>query len=253
MMKTIVNKIWQKGKVYILSILLIAISAYAVIKSFESNDYQKQIAQYKDIIIKKDSLRKLDDGQYQKLIDDTKKSSRVLLDGLKAKNKDLSETIEEQDKKILLYANIISSFKPKTDTVYVDKVTKSFEDFYPNTDDWFIKYTSTYLGNDKRLGDWYFQQYPLDVVVSEISKGLFEIDLAGPDFLQVNSLQVNSLPLSPITVDNFGWIIGGDVNYNFDNHIPALGVYGGFRYKKTILFTRADTQKTVGVGLLKEF
>ena len=238
-------------KDYILIFIIAMLAIFSGYQWWRASQADDVIKDYKRYVIERDTLIEVSKGQYKKIVDDTK-SIKELNQTLKNRNEELFEVIEEQNKDIVSLIEITQSFKSKTDTVYVES-DNSFIDYYPSKQDPFVQYTSRYVSSNKRIGEWSLSDINIDLVISEKMPGLFEADLKGPSFLKISSLQVESLPLENVNPDNFGWLLGGSLDYNWTDQSPAVDLYGGVRVKKTNIFLKAGTDATLGVGLIKEF
>lgn len=210
---------------------------------------------YKKTLIENDSLRKIDNGHYQKLVNDMKSTNQIL-SIIKEDNKNLYKYLKEQGKKPISYTSI--DFKPddKINTIPINIKEKDgltyFNDYYPHKEDYFINYHGV-INKDSLNSSWTFKPIKIGIVVSEKTKGLFEADLTAPDWITVNSIEVNSLPLSDIKKDNFDWLIGVSGGLNYLQRTPVFDLETGFRYKKSIFSIQGTTNNEVKFGYKKLF
>lgn len=244
-------QLWNNIKLYIITLIAILALIFAGYQWWQLKNITELTQQYKQELLDRDQLIKVQDGQYKKLVEDTY-TQRELMKEIKEQNKQLHQSIKDQQKQIVALIALQQSFTKKTDTVYVNK-DQSFTDYYPDKDQWFIKYQSTVVSDSTRVGDWDFGKMNIDLVITEKQTGLFEVDVSGPSYIEVTSLEVKSIPLEEISPDNFGWLLGGSMQYNLIDSSPQIDVYGGFRYKKSNWFVKATTQGAVGAGMFQEF
>lgn len=212
------------------------------------------VVSYKKTIIENDSLRKVSDGHYQKIVNDLE-SERSLAKLLKRENLDLYEKIKVQNKRILSLTRLSLQPKVVVDTVFIDRggLLPVFQHFYPDEKDWFVRYRGSLLGDNRVAGVFDFQPLLIDLVVSEKQKGIYEVDLNAPTWLEVNSLRVNSLPDAYSKKDNFDWLFGGVVGLNYINLRPSLGIQAGFRYRRALFHIQGFTNNYIYIGYSRLF
>ena len=89
---------------------------------------------------------------------------------------------------------------------------------------------------------------PLQVIMTETDRGLWKSRLVGPEWLLVDSIEVNSLPLPTIEKkSNFGLFLGGGYVNSFDpNGVNAVSIGGGIKFKDHRLLINATTNKEIG-------
>jgi len=230
-------------------LLFLAFTVYNCVNSWQKDEINEDLKQQ---VLAKDSIQKVDDGHYTKLINDLN-SEKELNRILTANNEDLASELRKAGKKPIIYIQSESTFKPQSDTVAVDKTKPNdFIAYYPKVDP-FITFTRTYQNDSTAVNDWKFGTLAIDIVVSETAtKGLFSTDIKGADFLIVKSIEVNSLPLTPVIPNNFDWVMGGSIMVDPSNFKVLPQVSGGIRWKKTIYIVQS-TGQFHGAGLLKQF
>lgn len=243
-METLSKYITKNTVLRIVITLLILLPILRIIKD------NKEIEKLRESIIQKDVLREVSDGHYQKLVNDMS-NTRDILKSIKESNKELYELIEEGNKKPILHTQMEIEWKTKTDTFYVEKDGK-FDIFYPNVEERFISYKGI-LKDSTLKGDWTFNPIKLDLVISEMDNGIFEADLKGNKWVKVNSLKVNSLPLSPTVTSKFNWKVGGGAA--IDPTGVYMDIYGGVRLDKLDILGRIQPSNNtqIGVGILYNF
>ena len=104
-------------------------------------------ARYNDLIIQKDSLTQVTEGNYAKLVNDHKVTKRDLRKAV-SKNTTLDSIIRSQNEDILTYEQLVITLEEKTDTVIIHTdtikidsliyVEKTFDAYYPDSTNWFI-------------------------------------------------------------------------------------------------------------------
>ncbi len=235
-------------------LIIILLLVIVIIFSLKSCQSDTDIRQLKELIIKQDSLRKVEDGHYQKIVNDLN-NSKELFKQLKENNKELAETIKEQKKNPIVVTNTVIKIQPAPLPEPVPiKPDNTFELNYPNKDNKFISFLGI-IENDSINGVWDFDEFKLDLVISEKQKGVFEIDAFTNDFIEIKSLTVNSLPLKGIKPDNFDFKVGLGL-YTDINTGLGVDIYGGIRIKKFDVVGRIQPNgknTQLGGGLMFNF
>jgi hypothetical protein len=160
---------------------------------------EEQTDALKKSIIKSDSLTKETDGRYAKLVD-FYNSQKDMNQRLKDSNKELYDIIKKQDERLLSLTNAVVTLRETvnegigkinpTDTNKIDLDLRYPEEESPfiTWSGWVNRKTAQYRGN------WKFGKLPIEIVVTEESRGLWKHRIVGPDWFIVDSLAVNSLP-----------------------------------------------------------
>lgn len=117
------------------------------------------------------------------------------------------------------------------------------EDFYPDANDWVIRHWVTPFTDGTFFSDWEFRPVMLDLVVNEKQRGLYEAQLAGPSFLQVRDLKVNSLPMN-LPAPTSGIVVGGGVGYNWKDKTVQPILSAGYQWGKNTLIGSAQLNQT---------
>ena len=250
----------SKDRFYLISIgilILLLIFLAWRLEGIRQNSIE-QSDELKRSIIASNVLIKESEGSYSKLVD-YYKSEKDLTTELKNSNKDLYNAVKSQGEKILSLTSTVISLKGSveegfgkfnpTDSNQIDIALR-----YPAEKDPFIKWdgfvnkkTAAYRGN------WSFGKLPIQIVVTEETTGLWKHRVVGPDWLLIDSLQVNSLPPDKYvpTIDRtFQLIIGG--NYMkpiISNKFGCIGIGVGLSIasKHNIIFS-ANTNQEIGIG-----
>lgn len=238
------------GFIIILVLLLIGSAWY---NRHQQNKLYQKIEEGNKMIVDLDQLTKESDGKYTKLVDyfNTEKD---LNQQLKEQNKDLYKLIKKQDEKLVMINNSVLSLEGKisegfgnineADTNLIDLELK-----YPNEENSFISWNG--VVNRKNAfysGSWEFGQLPIQLVLTETERGMWRSRLIGPDWLKVDSMEINSLPIPKIKEpSNFSLMLGGGYINSFDNNgVNAVSIGGGIRFKDHRLIINATTNKEIG-------
>jgi uncharacterized membrane-anchored protein YhcB (DUF1043 family) len=221
--------------------------------SLKQKKLYNQIHESNRLIIEMDKTVKEDDGQYSKLVNyfNTEKD---LNNQLKEQNKSLYNLIKKQDEKLLMINNTVISLKNevsegfgnfnKIDTNLIDLKLK-----YPNEDDNFITWNGTINKNTTFYsGEWTFGKLPLQIILTETDRGMWKSRLIGPDWLLVDSMEINSLPFPTIDKPkNFSTLVGGGYVKSFNtSNTDAISVGFGLKFKNHNLILNGTTNKTIG-------
>lgn len=240
----------------ILGILMIALIVIAGIFWFQKRSAEKEAFRAQQEIRKKviaeDSLVKLSNGYYQKLVADTLTKQQLV--------KLAADIVELKNRKPVSVTTTI--IKPveiikETDNISVKQDSVFIKDFYPNKDNPFLKYSNRFsLKTQKGLSTFSFDTISLKQVVTKKENGLYQIDFKGPDFLELKSIDIQTEPIVEPVKDNWGTLIGVDYGTNLDkvkniDNFVELSVYQ--RYKKFYLGVGVTTNKDVKGGIKIEF
>lgn len=234
--------------------LIGVVLALLIYLTFNKIGTDRQINSLKDSILVKDSLKKIRDGEYTKLVNDMKTR-----DELEKEVKDTSEQTYKDIKKAKekIVSNTKVSVKPSTkvtrDTVYIDSTgTRRFTSYYPNKDSAFVTHRSV-ITNSIATNTWEFKPLKLNVIVTQQKDGMYRARLLGPKWIQAQEVTVNSLPMTPINEKKFKTLLGASGGYSFNDRDIVVGLYTGFRYKNSIILLNGSTNKVVSLGYIQEF
>lgn len=246
-------------------ILLIGLAATIIILLlfgwFKYNQMQKEL--YDEIhsanktIISMDKTTKESDGQYAKLVNYFN-SEKDLNKQLKEQNEDLYKLIKKQDERLLMINNTIVTLEGKMTEGFGSINTKDTNRIdlklnYPDEKNSFITWSG--FVNRKTAfykGEFSFGKLPLQIVMTETDRGIWKSRLIGPDWLIVDSMEINSLPLpTPEKQNNWGLLVGGGYLRSFNSNITnSFSIGLGAQYKKHTLLFDATTNQQVGVKYL---
>jgi Sec-independent protein translocase protein TatA len=223
------------------------------------NDAQRQTDELKKSIIASDKLVQESNGSYAKLVD-YYKTERDLVKELKGQNSDLAKDIKKQDERILSLTSAVVTFKGileegmgkfnPNDSNQIDMALR-----YPDATKPFAKwdgYVNTKTA--KYNGNWSFDKLPIQIVLTEVKRGLWKNRIVGPDWFIVDSLQVNSLPpdkYASNTEKKLQMMVGVDYLKPLSNKNAwgSIGVGVGLNIlRQHNVIVRATTNQEVGVG-----
>lgn len=226
------------------------------------NDLKDQIAQNHRDILKMDVLKKDADGQYSKLVDFFK-TQKELNEQLKKQNRELYDRLTDQGERLLMINNSIISLKDEisqgdVEPDPVDSNIIKLDLKYPNSSESFINWNGKiHTKNLTYLGEWKFGKLPLQVILTETSKGMWSSKLIGPSWLLVDSMTVNSLPpaeiAKPTEYTKLGWVFGGGFFKSLTNNQGAISIGGGLYYKNNVLVLNAMSNNYVGLHYYYRF
>lgn len=205
-------------------------------------------AQLNKEVLRNDSLVKISDGQYRKYVADT-----LTLSQLKKEIKNLGVKVDNP-KTITKIVYMPKEVEKQIDGVVVKDSMIFIEDYYPQKENHFLKYTSkinikTVKGDSK----FQFQPKKLNLVVSQTNDGLWQTNIIGDEWLEIASLDVKSLPQETTKIKNWFKFAGLKYNSSLDKTNQNLEVLGGFRYKKIGVIGSVNTNSQVGLGLTLDF
>lgn len=240
-------------KTKLLTALIIILSIVAIVFWLQKRSAQKEVFQAKQetrkIIISQDSLVKVSDGYYQKLVADTLTRQQL---------KQLAEEIVElKNRKPISITNTI--IKPvevlkETDYISVENDSVFIEDYYPEKNNPFLKYTNRFsLKTQRGVSNFKFDSIKLTQVVTRKEDGLYQIDFKGPDFLEVQSIDVQTEPIIKSIKDNWGTIIGIEYGKNLENKQNIFELNAYQRYKKFYVGASVSSNKDIKGGIKVEF
>ena len=126
---------------------------------------------------------------------------------------------------------------------------------YPNDKEPFINWNGSV---DKQSafykGEWTFGKLPLQIVLTEESRGLWKSRLVGPEWLKVDSMTINSLPPNDNNIRNLQFFVGGGYIKSLSNGPNGITIGGGLSFKgKHNLLLQATTNKELGLSYYYNF
>jgi hypothetical protein len=234
---------------------------------FKINQNQKEssntIKDLRKSIIALDSLQKEADGRYSKLVN-YYASEKELLNDLKNSNSELFKQIKKQDERILSLTKVVISLESKIsegigsinekDTNLID-----LKLVYPDSSKPFITWDGYVNRLDSRYkGSWNFGKMPIQIVLTEESRGLWKTRFIGPEWFIVDSLEVKSLPPDEYTENverKIRFALGGIYYRPLNNsNWGKIGVNAGVQILNThSILISATSNQEVGLGYLHTF
>ncbi|AGO47592.1 structural protein [Cellulophaga phage phi4:1] len=227
-----------KDILLVLAILALIFFGYSW---YYSNLHRQEAERMEQIrLVRNDKLREINKGYYEKLVADTLTKSemreKIKELGIDLKNAQLAQKIVfvPVDKKTVITEVV------KTDT------TLTFEDYYPQKDNFFVKHTTGYnTKTNVALGEFNFNPITLALGIAQQSDGTYKVATKLPEFFKINSIDVQSLPLTPVKKDVFGVLVGVDYvqplhregfDIDINSYIRINKVYigGGYRTDNTL-------------------
>lgn len=234
----------------IVVVILLGLGIYGGITIYKlRKDLKASELEFRTSKIRGDSLKKISDVQFRKLVADTLTQKQL--------NKLIESLSLEIDGKNKMIQKLSVRPKPVVnkpiDKVVVTEDSVKINSFYPNKSDWFVNYQSTVFIKDG-VGEesWNFQPLSLSVVLSQRKDGIWSADLNAPSWITVEGMDIQAIPLEPPVIDNFALIAGASYGKDFEYELDFFRVTTGFRYKKVYILLGATTNKTVDVGALLE-
>jgi HD superfamily phosphohydrolase len=223
--------------------------ALYVSKCSHDNETEKLRTELKKETLRNDTLKKISEDIYEKLVADslTKKELFKILKQLEidVKNPKIITRIEYKQKDV----------EKEVDEIKLKDSILQIIDFYPNKDQYTLKYSSDInLINKKGKGKFEFIAQSLDLVISETEKGLWKATLkTDNEFVEINSLDVQTLP-DVTQPQKSNWAKFGGVKYNTNlNDNKNLEILGGVRYKKLSVLGSANSSSQLGLGFMLDF
>lgn len=225
-----------------------------------SMEYDKAV---KAQLIASDSMIKEAEGQFAKIVNYYAKE-KDLNQELKESNKELYKLLKSQDEKILNLTRSVISLSSKIDNGVgqIDPLDTNKIDLtlkYPEEDNPFI----TWAGKVDRTsamysGLWTFGRLPIDIIVTEDSRGLWKHRISGPSWLTVDSMIVNSLPPEDYAQEKEKFIqfmVGGGYLSSLDkDRGPDVSVGGGISFNGNHnIIVNATTGRNVGFNYYYRF
>lgn len=245
-MKLNTNKTLVK---WVLIVLVAMIAILLVRGEIQKKKLEKTQLEVRKWKIKQDSLLKLSDGYYRKLVADTLTKNQL--------KKLAEDIIELKGRKPVVVQNV--TFVPKEvekliDDVVVKNDTAYIEDYYPSKESPFLKYTNKFsISNQKGFSKFKFNPVDLAIVLTQRDDGIFEADIKGPEFLNFTNVDIQAIPLTPPSKDNFGWLfgVGYGKDFNTNENFFDIDIYA--RIKRFYIGGGVTTSGMAKGGIKIEF
>lgn len=189
--------------------------------------------------IKTDSLVKVSETQYTKLIADT-----LTISELRKEIKRLEIENIKKPKTVTVIDWKIRDGEKTVDTLYLPSEGKKLyiSDFYPNKENPFVNYTLR-----DTIGKFKFYPQQIAIVVSENKDGTWKTDVKGSDYFEITDIKAVGIQRPTVTKTS-PFYIGGGVQKQGEKY--PLSVLGGFRVKRTIIFGGINTEGQVEIKTL---
>jgi len=233
----------------IIIILLLLGGGFLYINSLKNNISDLQFANRK-LEISKDSLVQVNDTQFRKLVADTltKKQLRKKIDSL-------GFELDNVEPKIVYQIKYVpKEIEKPTDEVVVEEDTVKIDSYYPQKENYFMRYQNTIsLKDGVGLEKWTPKPISLSGVISQRDDGIWTADFQTPDWLDIESVDIEAVPLDIPKKDRFGWLIGASYGKDFQNNTEYLRLSTGIRVDKFYIDVGASTNSTIDGGIKYEF
>lgn len=194
-------------------------------------------------------MQDLSNGLYRKLVADTLNTNEL--------RKLAKEVTDLKNRKpIIIEKTVIRPeyIEKEIDGVYVEKDSVFIEDFYPQKDNPFLEYTNKFsITTQKGASKFKFNPIELTKVVSEGDNGIFRVDFKGPEWLKVESIDIQATPLVQEKKDKFGILLGIDYGKNINTNEKFLGLNSYIRYNKVYIGGGATSNGDIRGGIKIEF
>lgn len=238
--------------------LLVIVIAFLLVQNSCS---KKDGAAWRTKYLASQGTIKEDEGRYAALCVelDSEKSMKELA---AQKLDSVYQVLSRRHERVIYLQSIIASFKPLRDTIAIpvllatDSVFDYFATYPPDTSEFFIAHQATFdLKNNTALANWMFNDIRLHVVITENLDKTWTSRLIGPDFLVIDSMEVNTLPPDKINKPPFfRFVAGAGSDYYFTDKIPAIRGTIGFATRKNYIFVLSTNSRlSVGAQLIKIF
>lgn len=228
----------------IAGLIIIGLCIYGYEQLIVKPRQQKVQAELRKEKIKNDTLNKIKDGYYTKLVADTLtiKQLRKKVDslGIEAKNPKYVEVIKLVPKEVI---------KP-VDNVSIKDSMLTLEDSYPDKTNPFIRYTSLInLNTKKGEGQFTFPNaLEINIAAEEQQDGTYKIHSKVPEWVKIKSLDVQSLPKQQEKRDNFGFLLGVDYTTDFDGLRKGVKPNAYLRFNKVYIGGGISTLGNGSIG-----
>lgn len=235
------------NKILSVFIFLVLIGGFFYAR-YEQNKKAELVSEIKAYKLREDKLIKISNGQYSKLVADSL-TKRELSKKIKELGIDLKKALLAQ--KIVIVPRdtikIIDSIKT-TDT------TITFLDFYPNKHTPFVTHTTEFKTKDTTaIGIFKFIPISLNLAIGQKEDGTYEVKTKFPEYFDVRSIDVQTLPVQQIKPDNFGILFGADYVKSLDAIKTEIDLNTYLRFKKFYIGGGIRTDNTIKAGIKIEF
>lgn len=241
------------NKIYlgIITLLIISLIWMRISNANNINNVLSDLNESTKKVVSLSKTIKEQDGQYSRLID-TYNTQNELNKKLLTSNKDLYKQIRSNGERLHQLSDIIATFENKSDSGVVngDDSIINMSIFYPDKNDWFINWSGSIFVNDKVYkGNWEFDDITLQAIITEEENGLWRGRVIGPDFLVIDSISVNSLPIVQKKDKKIKLFMGMGYYHSMDDNPSSIKISSGVSWKnKTFISLGVTTDKKLGLS-----
>lgn len=240
-------RLTTKDIIYIIIIILLSLGAYKLSDYLNKKKIEEKATELREYRIKNNTLVKISEGYYSKLVADTLTKKE-----LREKVRSLELEVENP-----IIVEVIKFVPKEIDTeigeVEVLNDTIRQTDYYPQKEDYYVKYSSkTNIKTEKGVGNFSFQPQEFKLAIGQKEDGTYEVKTRLPEYFEITGLDVQALPMTPKKKDNFGILLGGGYGQNLTTKEEFLNIQAGVRYKKTYFFLNGGTNNTLNGTLTFE-
>lgn len=202
-------------------------------------------------------LEKLRSAKLEKI--SSVQSRKIIADSLTQRDlnkrvKELGIALDAKPKIVWKTKFVIKEIEKEVDSIKIDSNSVEIEDFYPQKENYFIRYQNKIdLLTSKGVSNWSFNPIEISGAISQRKDGLYTIDFKHPDFLEIESIDVQATPLTVPKPDNFGILLGAGAGKDFRSGEVYGRISGGLRFKKIYVIVGGNTNQSVDGGVNFEF
>lgn len=140
------------------------------------------------------------------------------------------------------------------DSLQLLEDTLKIVDYYPNKNKPFVTYKSNINLNTKK-GISSFNLEPIEIkgVIAQRKDGLFDYDIKVPDFIEVSSIDIQSIPLEKEKPKNISYIVGSSIGRDLDSKKTFYNINGYIKYKKVYIGAEVFSNNQVSGGIKIQF
>jgi hypothetical protein len=244
-------------------VALLAVAAWLGIRlEMVKHEAEQESEALKKSIIASDQLTKEIDGRYAKLVD-FYNTQKDLNKELKESNRELYEIIKKQDERILNLTRAVITLRKEVSEGFgkidpTDTNLIALDLRYPEEKSPFIKWDGKVNRKTAQYrGEWSFGKLPIEIVVTEESRGLWKHRIIGPDWFIVDSLSVLSLPPSDYAPKerNLQFLAGGGYVRSLNRSVgDNISIGGGVSIvDRHHIILNATTNRDVGINYYYQF
>jgi hypothetical protein len=242
-------KVDKKAILIIILIFIIGFITFNFTKSLYQKKVQKAQRELINYKIKADTLARINENQYRKLLADTLTKRELLkkIDSLKIKADNpivVTEVLYEFDK------------KETEGEIKTTDSTMTFTDYYPDKENPFIKYSAE-INKIKNTYKGSFDVKPLslNLVFSQNKEGVYQLDSKVPDYISISKIDIQSTPLNSVPESKKAITTFAGLKYNnsFLSEDPFIETIVGLRYRRINLIGSLSTNSYLGLGILIDF